>query len=256
MFDVPRPTSGLSSAANSWLEQMKQTGQNTMSSISSSSGVQAVTERATALSQGVSDAIKNSPASGVSQAIGDKGEQMKTLITGQHKEPETAADYVEEAMTMSYRNRLIAFVICLASGVFFTALSTLMLPMIVIKPHKFAVSYSLGNLLMLGSTAFLVGPKKQIQNMCQGHRALASSSYVAAMVGTIYSALWLRVWIMVLACIGVQFAALVWYSLSYIPFGRQLAARFLKPAVKLLSACLARVCGCCLSQCAPNLLPR
>jgi len=256
MFDVPRPSTNLSSAANSWLEQMKQTGQNTMSSIGSSSGVQAVTERASALSQGVSDAIKNSPASGVSQVIGDKGEQMKSLITGQHKEPETAAEYVEEAMTMSYRNRLIAFVICLASGVFFTALSTLMLPMIVIKPHKFAVSYSLGNLLMLGSTAFLVGPKKQIQNMCQGHRALASCSYIGAMFGTIYAALWLRISLIVIVCIGVQFAALFWYSISYIPFGRQLAARFLKPALKILGACLSKVCGCCLSQCAPNILPR
>jgi len=253
---VPRPSSNLSSAANNWLDKMKQTGQSTISSIGTNSSVQAVTERASALSQGVTDAIKNSPAGGVSQAIGDKGEQMKTLITGQHKEPETAAEYVEEAMTMSYRNRLIAFVICLASGVFFTALSTLMLPMIVIKPHKFAVSYSLGNLLMLGSTAFLVGPKKQLQNMCQGHRALASSCYIAAMFGTLYSALFLRISLMVIVCICIQFSALVWYSLSYIPFGRQLAARFLKPTLKVLTACLSRVCSCCISQVAPNLLPR
>jgi hypothetical protein len=58
--------------------------------------------------------------------------------------------------------------VCLSSGIFFTALSTLMLPFIVIKPHKFAVSYSLGNLLMMGSTFFLVGPKRQMQNMFQG----------------------------------------------------------------------------------------
>jgi hypothetical protein len=44
---------------------------------------------------------------------------------------------------------LIGFGLCLASGIFFTALSTLMLPFIVIKPHKFAVAYSVGNLLML-----------------------------------------------------------------------------------------------------------
>ena len=43
--------------------------------------------------------------------------------------------------------------------------------MIRLKPHKFAVAYSLGNLLMMLSTVFLVGPKKQCQSMWTGHRA-------------------------------------------------------------------------------------
>lgn len=200
--------------------------------------------------------MKNSPASHVATSMTEKGEQIKGLITGQQKEPETAADYMEEAMTMSYKNRLIAFVVCLASGVFFTALSTLMLPLILIKPHKFAVSYSLGNLLMLGSTMFLVGPKKQISNMCTGHRAMASAAYFGSMVGTVYSALFLRISVLVIFFIAIQFVALVWYSLSYIPFGRQLAARFVKPTLKILGSCLSKCGSCCFSRLAPNLLPR
>ena len=112
-------------------------------------------------------------------------------------------------MTMSYKNRLIAFVLCLASGVFFTALSTLMLPLIVIKPHKFAVAYSLGNMLMLGSTMFLVGPKKQLQNMFTGHRAMASAAYFGSMIGTIYAAIWLRISVLVIFFIAIQFCSLV-----------------------------------------------
>jgi hypothetical protein len=55
------------------------------------------------------------------------------------------SEYLDEAMSLSYKKRLIGFGIFLACGIFFTALSTLLLPMIVIKPHKFAVAYSLGN---------------------------------------------------------------------------------------------------------------
>jgi len=50
-----------------------------------------------------------------------------------------------KAFFIFLQKRLIGFGIFLACGIFFTALSTLLLPMIVIKPHKFAVAYSLGN---------------------------------------------------------------------------------------------------------------
>jgi hypothetical protein len=37
---------------------------------------------------------------------------------------------------------------------------------------------------MMMSTGFLVGPKKQCQTMCTGHRAAASSAYFASMVSS------------------------------------------------------------------------
>ena len=60
------------------------------------------------------------------------------------QEPEGIVDYVDEAMSMSYKTRLIAFAITLATGIFFTCLSTFLLPLILIKPHKFAIAYTLG----------------------------------------------------------------------------------------------------------------
>mmetsp|Transcript_85386 Transcript_85386/g.227676 ORF Transcript_85386/g.227676 Transcript_85386/m.227676 type:complete len:96 (+) Transcript_85386:456-743(+) len=78
----------------------------------------------------------------------------------------------------------------------------LMLPFIVLKPHKFALSYSIGNLLMMSSTLFLVGPKRQFQNMFSGERAMASGAYFGSMIGTIYAALGLRIYILVLLFIG------------------------------------------------------
>ncbi|KAJ1476142.1 hypothetical protein T484DRAFT_1825953, partial [Baffinella frigidus] len=107
--------------------------------------------------------VRATPLGAVGGAASQQAESMKTLITGQQKDPESVSQYVDEAMSLSYKKRLIGFAICLASGLFFIALSTLMLPFIVLKPHKFAVAYSLGNLLMMASTVFLVGPKQQCQ---------------------------------------------------------------------------------------------
>jgi hypothetical protein len=67
-------------------------------------------------------------------------------------------------LMFSFGFSLIGFGICLASGIFFTVLSTLMLPLIVIKPHKFAVAYSIGNLLMMAR--YLVKIYALFRNTC------------------------------------------------------------------------------------------
>jgi hypothetical protein len=124
-------------------------------------------------------------------------------------------------------------------------LSTLMLPLLVFKPHKFAVAYTLGNLLMMASTIFLVGPKQQCQNMWTGNRALASCAYFGSVIGTIYAALFLRIYLLVLFFIAVQIGCVVWYALSYIPFGRQLVSKFLKPILKGVSALFSKLAKDC-----------
>mmetsp|Transcript_85388 Transcript_85388/g.227680 ORF Transcript_85388/g.227680 Transcript_85388/m.227680 type:complete len:229 (+) Transcript_85388:1-687(+) len=205
---VPRPNAAnnVSSQVSSFLDTVKASGTSAINLVKDNSqlqaGAAAIKNKASQLSDNVSNVLKSTPIAAVSQQASEKAQQVQGLITGQTKEPETVAEYVEEAMTMSYKNRLIGFGICLASGIFFTALSMLMLPFIVLKPHKFALSYSIGNLLMMSSTLFLVGPKRQFQNMFSGERAMASGAYFGSMIGTIYAALGLRIYILVLLFIG------------------------------------------------------
>ena len=52
------------------------------------------------------------------------------------------------------------------------------------------------------STVFLVGPKRQCENMFTGHRAMASSAYFGSMIGTIYAAMGLRIYLLVIVLIG------------------------------------------------------
>mmetsp|Transcript_4851 Transcript_4851/g.7130 ORF Transcript_4851/g.7130 Transcript_4851/m.7130 type:complete len:279 (+) Transcript_4851:160-996(+) len=271
--NVPRP--GASAAASdtataaasqgfsqmsSWMSSVSDAGKQALTKVQANQHVAALQGTASKLAQDAQNTVRASPIATVGSFAAQQAEATKTLMTGQQREPESMSDYVDEAMSLSYKKRLIGFGILLASGIFFTALSTVLLPLIVLKPHKFAVAYSLGNLLMMTSTVFLVGPKKQCQNMWSGHRALASGCYFGSMVGTIYTAMVLRIYLLVLVFIGIQFVSLVWYSLSYIPYGRQLFQRFilpaLKPILKVVSACLWRVCGVCCQRCVPSLLPR
>lgn len=51
---------------------------------------------------------------------------------------------------------------------------------------------SFGNLLSLGSTGFLVGPGRQMRNMFQSHRAIATLIFFAMLGMTLYAALKVR----------------------------------------------------------------
>ena len=75
--------------------------------------------------------------------------------------------------------------------------------------------YSLG-------TGFIVGPRRQLKYMTSPTRWGAALVFVLAMAATLVSALVVKEAILVLACIVVQFLAMFWYALSYIPYGRRM----------------------------------
>ena len=182
--NVPRPAGGSASGGNagevashglaqvsSFFSSVSDNAAQALHRVSENQHMQTLQGAASKLAADASSSVRATPLGTVGAFAAQQAEQTKNLITGESKEPEGLQDYVEEAMTLSYKKRLVGFAITLATGIFFTSLSTLLLPLIVLKPHKFAVAYSLGNLLMMLSTVFLVGPKKQCQSMWTGHRA-------------------------------------------------------------------------------------
>merc|ERR1711935_969327 len=78
----------------------------------------------------------------------------------------------------------------------------------------FAVIYTLGNLVSLCSTGFLIGPKRQFKQMFQAKRAQATLAYIVMMV-------------LVLIFIFMQWCALIWYVASYIPYGRKMLSKMM-----------------------------
>lgn len=84
--------------------------------------------------------------------------------------------------------RISLFAMCFGTGVLLIGLSFTFLPIIVLVPHKFAASFTMGNVLAIASTWILVGPRAQIQNMFHPVRAVASSVYLFSLVFTLFAA--------------------------------------------------------------------
>ncbi|XP_027179110.1 vesicle transport protein SFT2B [Coffea eugenioides] len=155
-------------------------------------------------------------------------EKMKILV-GMEVDEESSPDAEDSSFledfnrncTLSTKQRLYGFVICLAAGITCTLLSML----VFFNPIKFGLTFSFGNLLALGSTAFLIGPKRQLTMMLDPVRIYATAIYLASIIVSLFCALYVRNKLLTFLAISLEFGALVWYSLSYIPFARSMVSK-------------------------------
>uniref|UniRef100_A0A803L519 Vesicle transport protein n=1 Tax=Chenopodium quinoa TaxID=63459 RepID=A0A803L519_CHEQI len=106
-------------------------------------------------------------------------------------------------------------------------LSTKQSMLVFFNPIKFGIAFTLGNLLAIGSTAFLIGPKRQVAMMLDPVRIYATALYLASMIIALFCALYVHNKLLTLLAITLEFGALTWYSLSYIPFARSMVSRVL-----------------------------
>jgi hypothetical protein len=122
----------------------------------------------------------------------------------------------------TYKERLIGFGCCYALGILISLSSFGSFgELLAGDPTRFAILYSLGNATSLCSTLFLVGFKRQFENMAKEHRRLSAGIYVSCMIATpIVAYIALDLSFLILILVVVQWVSFTWYSLSYIPFGR------------------------------------
>ena len=86
---------------------------------------------------------------------------------------------------------------------------------------------------MLASTFFLVGPLRQLKNMTQPTRLIASIVFLGSMALTLYAVFGIGSGILAFFCVVIQFLALGWYVLSYIPFARSCVKNTITGAVSV-----------------------
>jgi hypothetical protein len=101
---------------------------------------------------------------------------------------QTAADEMGQLFNLTLFQRIALFGMTFAAGVVLIFISFSFLPLIVVVPHKFAASFSLGNILCICSTWILVGPRAQLQTMFHPVRAVAAGIYVASLVFALLAA--------------------------------------------------------------------
>uniref|UniRef100_A0A8C8BL48 Vesicle transport protein n=1 Tax=Otus sunia TaxID=257818 RepID=A0A8C8BL48_9STRI len=127
---------------------------------------------------------------------------------------------VIDATSLGWGTRVKGFVACFAIG----CLCSLLGSCLVWVPKKglvlFAVFYTLGNIASIGSTLFLMGPMKQLKRMFEPTRLIATIVMLLCLILTLCSAFWWRKKGLVLLFCILQFFALAWYSISFIPFAR------------------------------------
>lgn len=140
---------------------------------------------------------------------------------------------------LTFSQRLYSFIICavlaffLSMGSFFK-FNTLLEG----NPIPFVVQYTVGIILSMASTCILYGPLYQLRTMFHSTRMMTSIVYLTLMVIIIAYALSSHPlpFLLVFLIFG-QYLALTWYSLSFIPWGRE-------AVWSLLQWC----CGSCITK--------
>ncbi|KAA8499855.1 Vesicle transport protein SFT2A [Porphyridium purpureum] len=168
----------------------------------------------------------------VTGALQSRVEQAQDMLYGEPEEEpyqghtQALYDEVNEALQMPYWQRVIACVAGMSIGAAMIFISVLFLPMIILRPTKFAMSFTLGNLVCLASICFLVGPSAQLEAMLHPVRATAGMLYITSLLSTLIFAFFAKHarYFLVLVSVIVELGALAWYALSYVPYGRQLIA--------------------------------
>lgn len=154
-------------------------------------------------------------------------DKLKAVLT-RREDPETAniteddRGFISEALdasSLSYGTRIKGFIGCFVVGVIISVLSTILYAM-TWNLALFSVMYSLGNITALCSTFFLMGPVNQIKRMFAETRWIATCLMLTFLVLTLLSAwVWHKKGLTIIFCL-MQFFAMTWYSISYIPYAR------------------------------------
>lgn len=118
--------------------------------------------------------------------------------------------------------RILGWLTCFLGGLILSAASLGSFnDMLMGKNNKFAVTYTVGNIIGLAGTSFLVGPIQQFRNMADKSRLITSCIFVCSLVATLLSSVYVKVGFIILLFVCIQWLAYTWYSLSYIPYGQQ-----------------------------------
>ncbi|KAI8927635.1 vesicle transport protein SFT2B [Entophlyctis helioformis] len=116
--------------------------------------------------------------------------------------------------------RFYGFGICFGAGFLISFLSTFAL--FAGNVPLFAFFYTLGNVVSLIGTGFLIGFVSQLKKMFDPTRLVATIVFLSTVVLTLVCAFTIGIPILVIILCIAQYLALLWYSLSYIPFARDL----------------------------------
>ena len=117
------------------------------------------------------------------------------------------------------RQKLGQFALFLAAGIFCMMLSLTFLPFLLIAPQKFAALFTVGSLLILSSFSVLKGHQAFQAHLITRERLPFTIGYLGSLLGTLYSALWAKTYLLTIFFSLAQIIGLLYFLLSYFPGG-------------------------------------
>lgn len=134
--------------------------------------------------------------------------------------------------SLTWQERLIGCGACMVLGYLlsfgsFFRFKDLMLG----NPLPFVLHTTVGNILALTGSCFLTGPASQYQKMMHNKRKYATVAYLGSLTLTllvvvVVPAFWGRALLLIVLLL-VQYVAITWYCLSYIPYAREAIQAYL-----------------------------
>ncbi|EEC05984.1 membrane protein involved in ER to golgi transport, putative [Ixodes scapularis] len=149
-------------------------------------------------------------------------DKLKRALSGEERgdEEQGIVTQIIDNSSLSWSTRVKGFGICFVLGFVFSLVVRCNMHGLPGRLKMFAVFYTFGNLTALCSTLFLMGPMNQVKKMFAPTRAIATCIMLAFLVLTLMAAFWWKNPALTIVFCVIQFVAMTWYSLSYIPFAR------------------------------------
>ncbi|KAJ1460412.1 Got1/Sft2-like family-domain-containing protein [Pelagophyceae sp. CCMP2097] len=162
------------------------------------------------------------------------------------QEPSFEEELCEGCPKMTYQQRLIGFCVCCGFGYGLSFIGTMIL--VAGGPNaetirQFAALYIVGNFIAIAATMFLIGPRSQCRKMFDKCRRVATLFWLSTLVVTFAIAIAGVDVGLVLMMIVIQICASIWYTASYIPYGRRMIIKIFqstccKPCPKVCDPCI------------------
>ncbi|KAL6453297.1 SFT2 Protein transport protein SFT2 [Candida maltosa Xu316] len=120
---------------------------------------------------------------------------------------------------LSRLERLIGFACCLGASALCFILCFFMFPVLALRPRKFGLLWTGGSVLFVVSFGVLQGPYNYMCHLLSRDRIIFTGIFFSSVLLTIYSACILKSSILTVFTSIIEMLAVLYYTLSYFPFG-------------------------------------
>lgn len=129
---------------------------------------------------------------------------------------------------MTFKQRMGGFVGCFGLGWMLSFMGTMTLigGPTATNIKVFVALYVCGNVVALCATGFLLGPRRQCAKMWHPTRRYSTAFFLIMLIIVFAVAVAKQHVALVLFLLAIEICAAIWYSASYIPFGRKMILTF------------------------------